>query len=1043
MPFHCPRLLPLALVAASVAVPLLPNETAVAATTTAATLYAGGGFGDGGPALSALIGNRSRGQRHVAVDAAGNVYVPDAQAHAVRKVDATTGLITRFAGTGVDGFSGDGGPATAARLSSPVAVVVAPDGGFYVADRDGNRIRRIAPDGTITTFAGNGGAALSATTVPAASAAVTPTNLYVADDGAVYVTEPNDVRVIAGGMISPVAGDVNAAGLGGDGGPAVDALLHSPADVVRDANGVLYVADGNNRVRRVGTDGVITTVAGKGTLNFGGPNGNGGPALDAYLDGLTSVSLGSGGTVLIAEMGNGVRGFVPGGTIDVVAAMPCAGVVEPEPAGTFLVACDREIHRVAADGSTDAVIAGTAVNAVGDGLPATDAALTGVSGMAADADRTLYVTENGGGRVRAIDGNGVITTVAGTVGGASASSGDGGPATEAVLRAPRDLAVAPDGTLYIADTVEATVRAVTPGGTIDTVAGTGTPGSNGDSGPAGTVQLAGPLTLAATAAGIDIGEFGNQRVLHVTPEGTASRIAGGGALSGRAAEGQPATSLSIAPTGVARSATGDLLVLSGEWLYTIQDGLVQTAIRMGQPASRLGVDRTGRPLVQSFEKLIRLGTTTDEIVVPDHGLDDRGWAVLADGRIAYPERYGAETRVLVTTPAEPAPPAPVTDLWAELPSAPPVVHWTPPASWGDAVAIPIVRKGTVAARTPTDGYDVRYYPAGPNATLVLFDQDMAGLTYGEPYTVAVFSYSPSARAYSAPATLTFVPRVPPAPVTGLTVVPGLGRATLAWTNPAGTTGVDVRMAVGTTPPATATSGTSVFSGSGTTVTRTGLANGTAYSFAVFARNAVGDRSTAGTRTLRGSGLTARASATTVNLKGYVTVSGTLRATGGGALPGQALRLLGRVRGTTTWAERGTLHTTSTGTYQFVDHPAATTEYVVRYGGYGTYLGTQAGAGTVQVRTQVTATASRTSVPLGGSATIYGSVAPSHRGQTVRLQRWVNGMWQTVASATLSSASTYSFVRTPVAKGTYVYRVEKPADVDHAVSVSPSRSFVAT
>ena len=1032
MPSHRTRAVALsaALGASVLAAPVLPALRAAAATSSAPVTYAGGGFGDGGPALSAWLSS-GWGLPHVAADADGNVYVPDAAAHSVRKVDAETGLIKRFAGTGVQGSTGDGGPATAARLDGPVAVAFEPGGALLVADRAAARVRRIATDGTISTLAGDGTRTLSATPVPAATAAVDPTNVYAAPDGTVYVTEPYGVRKIADGTISRVAGQVATGGLGGDGGPAVDAVLHAPTDVVAGADGVLYVADGNNRVRRVGADGVITTVAGAGSVHFGGDPGDGGPATEAYFSGLTSVSIrAADGAILASDVRSGVRAFVPGGTIDVAAALPCVGAVEQEAAGTFLVACGGEVRRVAADGSADEVVAGTRDAAVGDGLAATGAALYGAAGVAADAAGNLYVAERFGDRVRKVGPDGTISTVAGSVRSEEAvAGGDGGPATDAVLADPVEVAVAPDGTLYVADGTRATVRKVGTDGTITTVAGPDTVGA----------PLAGPLTLAAYDGGVYVADAGNGRVRHVDTAGTVTTVAGGGSLIGAPAAGQPASSLGLAPSSVARTAAGDVLVVSHGFLYTISGGTVVTALGVGNAATRVAVDHSGRTLVQEFTRIswLKPDGSRDDLHVSGPGFTGPvHWAVLADGRVVHSDHTTAPARVLATTPAWTAAlPPQVAGVRVENVATPPVVHWTPPAAWGDAIAIPVLRRGTAAARTPTDGADSANYAAGATSASLPFDEQ-GGIVYGATYTVSVFSYSPSKRAYSAPVSVTFQPRIPPPSATNLKLAPGVGKATVRWTNPAsGITGVVVRMAASTTPP-TATSGTVIYSGTGTGVIRTGLAIGRTYSFSVFTRNSIGDHSGPLSGTLTGTTVAMKVSATTVKLKAPVTISGTLRPPGAIFPPDEAVQLLGRRRGTSTWLSLDYYGLDATGTFRFVHRPSFSLEYQVKYPGFGPRLGSYAKK-SVAVRTAVTAAASRTSVPLGGSLSLRGTVAPSHARQQVTIQRYYGGAWRGVGYATLTSTSSYAFPLTPGARGTYYYRVVKRADTDHAEGVSPT------
>ena len=247
-------------------------------STVAGTGVAGFG-GDDGPALSAQLNC----PREVAVDSAGAVYVTDAGNHRVRKI-TSDGKIGTVAGTGAAGFSGDGGPATAARLNYPLGVAVDSTGVLYISDYNNHRVRRIAADGRISTVAGTGSAGFKGDDGPAASAQLNrPYGLAVDGADDLYITDGGNHRVrkiTADGRISTVAG-TGTAGFGGDDGPAASAKLNLPLGVVVDSAGTLYISDYNNhRVRKVAADATISTVVGTGAAGF---SGDGGPAASAQL----------------------------------------------------------------------------------------------------------------------------------------------------------------------------------------------------------------------------------------------------------------------------------------------------------------------------------------------------------------------------------------------------------------------------------------------------------------------------------------------------------------------------------------------------------------------------------------------------------------------------------------------------------------------------------------------------------------------------------------------------------------------------------------
>jgi RHS repeat-associated protein len=304
---------------------------------------------------------------------------------------------------------GDGGPADQA-FGDWVGVATGPDGSIYIADLQLSRIRKVDPAGIITTFAGSVGF-----------------------------------------------------GFAGDGGPATSAQLSFPRDVAVGPEGSVYVADdGNRRLRRIGGDGVITTVAGTGAPGFGG---DGGPATDASFNSVFGVAVDRDGTVYVADLGSHcIRRIGTDGTITTVAGLP--GV------------CGFG----------------------GDGGPAGAATLCLPRDVAVGPDGSLYIADTANHRIRRVGTDGIIRTVAGT--GAGSYGGDGGQATNAQLHSPHSITVAPDGTLYIAHTQHSVVRRVTPDGVITTMAGVGLPGGfAGDGGPAAQARLDFPTGLALAPDG--------------------------------------------------------------------------------------------------------------------------------------------------------------------------------------------------------------------------------------------------------------------------------------------------------------------------------------------------------------------------------------------------------------------------------------------------------------------------------------------------------------------------------------------------------------
>lgn len=526
--------------------------------------------GDGGPATEAQL----TFPYGVATDASGNLYIADTENHRIRRVDAE-GVITTFAGTGEEGYGGDGGPATEAELNWPTGVAVDDAGNVYIADRNNERVRRVDPEGIITTFAGTGewGYDSDEDGGPATSALLNwPTGLAVDADGNLYIADEynNRVRrVDTSGIITTVAGmrrlqieigeeeeddeDV------GDGGPATSALLNRPTGVAVDAAGNLYIADRNNhRIRKVDAAGIITTIAGMADEGF---SGDGGLATNAQLNKPSGIAVDEDGYVFIADRDNNrIRQIDPDGMIGTFIgaedgngesgtegrlAAPRGVAVDAD--GHLYVANtgNHQIHKVDIDGVITPV-AGT--GGLGDGGPATDARLLSPTGLAVDMDGALYIADTGNNRIRKVDTEGVITTFAGT--GERGDGGDGGPAVEAQFNSPSGVAVDAQGNVYISDTYNNRVRKVDTEGIITTFAGTGEMGpfedeeAIGDGGPATRARLIAPAGLALDAeSNLYIVDPGNHRVRKVDAAGIITTFAGSGERSfsgddGPAAEAQ-------------------------------------------------------------------------------------------------------------------------------------------------------------------------------------------------------------------------------------------------------------------------------------------------------------------------------------------------------------------------------------------------------------------------------------------------------------------------------------------------------------------------
>jgi sugar lactone lactonase YvrE len=292
---------------------------------------------------------------------------------------------------------------------------------------------------------------------------------------------------------------------------------------------------------------MIVTIAGNGQP---GHDGDGGPALAAQLGTPAGVAVAPDGAIYFAE---------------------------------YQYACIRRVH---ADG-TIITIAGRAEEEgyAGDGGPATDALLQGPDGLAILPDGSVCIADSGNDRIRVINPNGIIRTIAGA--GESGYSGDGGPATQATFLTPYDVALGPDGSLYIADTDNFCIRRVDPSGRINTIAGTGVAGYSGDGGPATAAQLNRPFALALSRNGsLYVADYSNSRVRRIRSDGTIETVAGTGTW-GYDGDDRPATLAALnGPIGIAVGPDDEIYIADNHnhRVRVIKpDGRIGTVAGSGQP----------------------------------------------------------------------------------------------------------------------------------------------------------------------------------------------------------------------------------------------------------------------------------------------------------------------------------------------------------------------------------------------------------------------------------------------------------------------------
>jgi uncharacterized protein (TIGR03437 family) len=578
-------------------------DTSGIITTVAGGGGAGGFAGDGGPATKALLANPAG----IAVDKSDNLYIADRLNQRIRMVAASTGIITTIAGSSTTGWHGDGGPAAQATFTLPSSLAIDSAGNLYIADQNNWSVRRISTSGIITTVAGTGqwgstgdnGQATKATMAGPQGVAVDAAgNLYIADTGNQRIR-----RVDPGGVITTIAG-TGTAGFSGDGTAAVGAMFSTPVAVAVDASGTVYVADlDNNRIRRFAVGGSVTTFAGTTTSA-----GDGGPSTQARLDGAWGVAVDSAGNLYIADrQNNRVRKVTPSGTITTAAgtgqtgysgdngpgasaALSTPNGVAVDSAGNVYIADagNNRIRRVDASTGKITTFAGagsgsccyTGTGTGGDGGMATSASLNYPASVAVDGAGNVYFaqwvqsdTSPQAIAVRRVTTDGKINTWAGGGTTATGYGGDGGSPLKAVFGANLNIAAAPDGSLYIADTNNNRVRKVDPAGaTITTVAGNGDATASGNGGAATSAGVPSPWSVVADAAGnLYIGNIPSVR--KVSPGGIIGPYAGNGQYS-FSGDGGPATS-------AAMTGASGLALDSGGNLFMVDSG--NRRVRMVQP----------------------------------------------------------------------------------------------------------------------------------------------------------------------------------------------------------------------------------------------------------------------------------------------------------------------------------------------------------------------------------------------------------------------------------------------------------------------------
>ncbi len=525
--------------------------------------------------------------------------------------DQPGSIIDTLAGTG---FVGDGSAAVSAILSQPEGLAIDADGNLYLADADDSRVRKILPSGVIQTVVGTGTAGFSGDNGPGVKAQLDhPYGLAIDLSGNLYIADLGNSRIrklSTDGQISTVAGGGSTVpSAATDGLQALSMKLNAPRNVAVDRAGTLYLSDfGAHQVYRVGSSGIFTTVAGTGKSGFSGDNAT---AKLAQLSSPAGLAIDSSGNLYIADSGNNrIRKVSQGGIASIFTVIGPTGLAVNS-ADTLYIAASAYF--------------GTTVHALGSGIAARD--------VTADSAGNLYLSANN--FVRKIAADGSVTTKAGS-GAARYYGGDGGPANASRMHNPWGIARDDLGNVYIADSDNHRIRKIATNGVMTTFAGTGESGASLTSGVALLAQLNGPRGVALDSVrNLYVADSGNNRVCKITPGGAISVLID--KLS------DPESIIIDSNDAVVIADTGNNRVLK-----LTSAGILSTVTQAVKPAG-VAFDQAGTLFISEDIRVSKMSPGAALITVLDGLKNPRGLAITAAGDLLVAEAGAHRVRMVGST----------------------------------------------------------------------------------------------------------------------------------------------------------------------------------------------------------------------------------------------------------------------------------------------------------------------------------------------------------------------------------------------------------